>query len=108
MSFDIDNFDREGIDRSLEQRQKQNSEFKMIFVYCQWEFKEKSDKSTSSICKNCAKNTQKYAKKPEKCCYCHMISAFDNGTCQRCNDNYRKYGFIEKLVTLSIFPSISS
>ena len=109
MSFEIDDFDREGIARGLEEKKKEivkhSSEFKVICVYCQWEFKQ-SDKSTSSICKNCAKNTQKYAKKPEKCRYCFMISAFVNGICQRCNDSYRKYGYIKKLFTLFIFPSI--
>ena len=49
MSFEIDDFDREGIARGLEEKKKEivkhSSEFKVICVYCQWEFKQ-SDKST--------------------------------------------------------------
>ena len=94
MSFNIDDFDRESIDRGIKERkeEKKTAEWQMICIFCQWEFKQNA-KSTSAICKKCAKNVQIHGNKPEKCRYCFMISAFSNGTCQRCHDSYKQYGF---------------
>merc|ERR1719189_1934530 len=46
---------------------------------------------TSSICKKCEQNVQKYGK-PTSCQYCNIIAAFVNGKCHRCHESYRRYG----------------
>ena len=50
-----------------------------------------SKSSTSSICKKCEMNVQKYGK-PSSCQFCNIIAAFVGGKCHRCHDSYRKYG----------------
>jgi len=60
-------------------------------TYCRSEFQQESKSSTSSICKKCEQNVQKYGK-PTSCQYCNIIAAFVNGKCHRCHDSYRRYG----------------
>ena len=50
-----------------------------------------SKSSTSSICKKCELNVQKYGK-PSSCQFCNIIAAFVGGKCHRCHDSYRRYG----------------
>jgi len=60
-------------------------------TYCRSEFQQESKSSTSSICKRCEQNVQKYGK-PTSCQYCNIIAAFVNGKCHRCHDSYRRHG----------------
>jgi len=60
-------------------------------TYCRSEFQQESKSSTSSICKKCEMNVQKYGK-PSSCQFCNIIAAFVGGKCHRCHDSYRKYG----------------
>ena len=60
-------------------------------TYCRSEFQQESKSSTSSICKKCEQNVQKYGK-PTSCQYCNIIAAFHHGKCNRCHDSYKRYG----------------
>lgn len=60
-------------------------------TYCRSEFQQESKSSTSSICKRCEQNVQKYGK-PTSCQYCNIIAAFVNGKCHRCHDSSRRHG----------------
>ena len=60
-------------------------------TYCRSEFQQESKSSTSSICKRCESNVQKYGK-PSSCQFCNIIAAFIGGKCHRCHDNFKRYG----------------
>ena len=60
-------------------------------TYCRSEFQQESKSSTSSICKKCEVNVQKYGK-PSSCKFCNIIAAFIGGICHRCHENLKRYG----------------
>ncbi len=60
-------------------------------TYCRSEFQQESKTNTSTICKKCEQNVQRYGK-PSSCQYCSIIAAFVSGKCHRCHDSYRRYG----------------
>ena len=60
-------------------------------TYCRSEFQQESKTNTSTICKKCEQNVQRYGK-PSSCQYCSIIAAFVSGKCNRCHDSYRRYG----------------